>query len=71
MSKVDQASQSIQNLIWLIETDSIILWVGDGARREILAMLRFYLFSVTKGVTPEAAAEAALEFVASIEPFKK
>jgi hypothetical protein len=67
MSKISQASAALQDLIWLIERRQIVLWMSDDARREILAMLRFYLYAVTKGVTPEASALAALEFVASIQ----
>jgi hypothetical protein len=71
MSKVNQASESLQNLIWLIENRKVVLWVSDTARSEILAMLRFYLYAVTRGVTPEASAFAALEFIAAVQQFQK
>jgi len=67
MSRIYEARQSLQNTIWLIERKEIVLWMSDESRRELLSMLRFYFFCVTKGVTPEASAIAAIEFVNSIK----
>jgi hypothetical protein len=68
VNTIEYALLTIDNAIALVEARRLCSHHSDEARREILAMLRFYRWSVEKGATPEAAAIAAQEFVAALKP---
>jgi len=64
--KIAYATQSLNDLIFVLEWEKSRHIITDDVRHEILRMARFYKYCVTKGATPEAAAERAIEFVSSV-----
>ena len=65
--KISVAQKAIDDLINLIQWNTIKLTVTGTARYEILRTLRFYRYCVTDGCTPEASAVIALEFIDGIK----